>query len=105
MSDRNRYRLRTPSSGREVIIEADPDRIYTDRETGETYTVRSAYLIGSDGGCTVGDLVGIKMSSISEIRRVVSVHMSADLSEYFHDPEPMIRMLIVDYCFVGKPFS
>jgi len=39
MSDRNRYRLRAPSTGREVIIEADPDRIYTDRETGEPLEV------------------------------------------------------------------
>ena len=30
-----RYRMRTPSTGREIIIEADPDRIYRDRETGE----------------------------------------------------------------------
>jgi hypothetical protein len=36
MSARNRYRMRTPSTGREVIVEAVPDRIYTDRETGET---------------------------------------------------------------------
>jgi hypothetical protein len=36
MSDRNRYRMRTPSTGREVIVEGDPDRIYVDRETGET---------------------------------------------------------------------
>jgi hypothetical protein len=35
MSARNRYRMRTPSTGREVIVEAVPDRIYTDRETGE----------------------------------------------------------------------
>jgi hypothetical protein len=27
--------MRTPSTGREVIVEAVPDRIYTDRETGE----------------------------------------------------------------------
>ena len=30
-----RYRMRTPSTGREVIIEADPDEIYVDRDTGE----------------------------------------------------------------------
>ena len=35
MSDRARYRLRTPSTGREVVIEVDPDRLYTDHETGE----------------------------------------------------------------------
>ena len=34
-----RYRLRTPSTGREIIIEPDPDRVYTDRETGEELEV------------------------------------------------------------------
>jgi len=38
MSDR--YRMRTPSTGREVIVEAaDPDEIYVDRETGEELEV------------------------------------------------------------------
>jgi hypothetical protein len=36
---RQRYRMRTPSTGREVIIEAEPDRIYRDRETGEELQV------------------------------------------------------------------
>lgn len=36
MSERDRYRMRTPSTGREVIIEADADRVYTDTHTGET---------------------------------------------------------------------
>lgn len=36
-----RYRLRTPSTGREVILEAEPDRIYRDRETGEELQVVS----------------------------------------------------------------
>jgi hypothetical protein len=31
--------MRTPSTGREIIIEADPDRVYTDRETGEDLEV------------------------------------------------------------------
>ena len=39
MSSRQRYRLRTPSTGREVIIEADPDEVYVDRETGEELEV------------------------------------------------------------------
>jgi hypothetical protein len=33
------YRLRTPSSGREVLIEAAPNGIYLDRESGETMEV------------------------------------------------------------------
>jgi hypothetical protein len=34
-----RYRLRAPSTGREILIEADPERAYTDRETGEELEV------------------------------------------------------------------
>lgn len=29
------YRLRTPSTGAEVLLEAEPGRIYVDRDTGE----------------------------------------------------------------------
>ena len=39
MSHRQRYRLRTPSTGREVILEAEPGRVYTDRDTGEPLEV------------------------------------------------------------------
>jgi hypothetical protein len=34
-----RYRLRNPSSGRELIVEGDADEIYLDRETGEALEV------------------------------------------------------------------
>ena len=30
-----RYRFRTPSTGREVILEAEPGQVYVDRDTGE----------------------------------------------------------------------
>ena len=39
MSTSQRYRFRTPSTGRETIIEADPGKIYKDRETGERLQV------------------------------------------------------------------
>ena len=35
MSERQIYRLRAPASGREALVEADPDGVYVDRETGE----------------------------------------------------------------------
>lgn len=35
MSTKQLYRLRTPSSGREILIEAAPGEIYRDRESGE----------------------------------------------------------------------
>jgi hypothetical protein len=39
MATGQRYRMRTPSTGREVVIEAEPGRVYTDRETGEELEV------------------------------------------------------------------
>ena len=35
MIHRQRYRLRTPSTGREVLVEAEPGKVYRDRDTGE----------------------------------------------------------------------
>lgn len=39
VSDKQRYRMRTPSTGREIIIEAEPDVVYRDRVTGEELQV------------------------------------------------------------------
>lgn len=39
MTTAQKYRFRTPSTGRETLIEADPDRIYVDRDTGEALEV------------------------------------------------------------------
>lgn len=39
MNPRQLYRLRAPSSGREVVIEAEPGRTYVDEQTGEPLTV------------------------------------------------------------------
>jgi len=35
VNERQVYRLRAPASGRERLAEADPEHVYTDRETGE----------------------------------------------------------------------
>ncbi|HXB64027.1 MAG TPA: hypothetical protein VNV42_04015 [Solirubrobacteraceae bacterium] len=39
MSAQQRYRLRNPTGGREVILEARPGEIYLDRDTGEPLEV------------------------------------------------------------------
>ena len=39
MSTRQRYRLRTPSTGREIFLDAEPGRTYLDRDTGEPLDV------------------------------------------------------------------
>ena len=44
MSENDRYRLRSPSTGRELILEAEADRIYLDRDTGEPLEVSGKLL-------------------------------------------------------------
>jgi hypothetical protein len=39
VSARQRYRLRNPVSGREIVLEADSEEIYNDRDSGETLEV------------------------------------------------------------------
>jgi hypothetical protein len=39
MRIRQKYRMRTPSTGREVIVEAESGHVYRDRETGEPLEV------------------------------------------------------------------
>jgi len=39
MSTPQRYLLRNPASGREVVLEAQPDEVYRDRETDEPLEV------------------------------------------------------------------
>ena len=39
MSGKQRYRLRNPVTGREFLLEAEPDQIYRDRTTGEELEV------------------------------------------------------------------
>jgi 2,4-dichlorophenol 6-monooxygenase len=65
----------------------------TDRESGETYRVRARYLLGCDGGRTVGPAVGIVQEGVRDLARVVSFHISADLSQVATDPDVLIRWL------------
>ena len=39
VSEHQRYRLRNPANGRELVFEAEPDTLYLDRETGEELEV------------------------------------------------------------------
>ena len=64
------------------------------RGTEERYRVRSRYLLGADGGRTVGDLVGLKMSGETNLMRMVSTHFTADLSPYLKDEDVILRWLI-----------
>jgi hypothetical protein len=44
MRNLQKYRMRTPSTGREIIVEAETHRTYLDRETGEELEVLAQLL-------------------------------------------------------------
>ncbi|KAL2836397.1 FAD binding domain-containing protein [Aspergillus pseudoustus] len=65
----------------------DDSRVRTTVVNGDgTKTIyRSQYLVAADGGRTVGPKLGIEMRGPRNITDMVSVHFSADLSEYWDD--------------------
>lgn len=84
--------------GHEIIdLQQDHDGVTTTvkiRETEETYTIRSQYLLGCDGGRTVGKQVGIELEGQRELMRMVSTHLSYDFSKYLTDDDVLIRWLV-----------
>ncbi|RKN09762.1 FAD-dependent monooxygenase [Streptomyces radicis] len=65
----------------------------TDLGTGAAYRVRARYLLGCDGGRTVGPALGVAHRGARDVARMVSFHFSADLSRWARDPEVLIRWL------------
>ncbi len=75
----------------------DADGVTTEvkvRETGQTYSVRSQYLLGCDGGRTVGKIASIELEGLRNAMRMVSSHISYDFSRYLKDEEVLIRWLV-----------
>jgi 2,4-dichlorophenol 6-monooxygenase len=65
-----------------------------DKDSDTNYRVRAQYLIAADGGRTVGKLIGVAMNGIRDIMRLISVHMTADLSPWATDDDILIRWLV-----------
>lgn len=61
------------------------DATILNRDTGEKLQVRARYLVGADGGKTVGPILGVKLEGPTNIGRQVSSHVTADLSEWWDD--------------------
>ena len=53
--------------------------------TGKESKYRSQYLVGADGGRSIGPKIGVQMEGPTGITDLVSVHFGADLSEYWDD--------------------
>ena len=80
-----------------VGIEQDADGVTStvlDRGTGETYAVRSAYVLGADAGRTVADLVGINRGGVGNVMKLTGLYMSADLSPYLKEADDAVMIWI-----------
>lgn len=67
-----------------------------ERSTGETTTVTARYLIGADGGRTVGAALGVEMRGRPELLHVKTAYFSADLSRWWH-PGTLITHFLNPY--------
>jgi 2,4-dichlorophenol 6-monooxygenase len=72
--------------GHELIaLSEDPDGVTATvqyRGSGDIYQVRAQYVIGADGGKTVGEKIGVAMTGASGLLDMVNCHFKADLSAY-----------------------
>jgi 2,4-dichlorophenol 6-monooxygenase len=65
-----------------------------DRSTEAPYQVRSQYLVGADGGRTVGNLIGAVLEGKRDLVKMVSTHMQVDLRRFDLDPAICIHWFI-----------
>lgn len=59
--------------------------VYVTSKGGQQSAYRAQYLVGADGGKTVGPKIGAEMEGLTGLRKIVSTHFKADLSRYWDD--------------------
>jgi 2,4-dichlorophenol 6-monooxygenase len=80
-----------------TAFEQDADGVTAtilDRATGRKSTVRAQYMVGADGGKTIGDLLGVKMVGPEPFVDVISLIFDADVSEYLEEDVSLIRLFL-----------
>ena len=65
-----------------------------DNGSGESYTVRSDYLLGADGGRRVAGQIGVTYEGLGVVTETATLHVSADLSRWARDPDVLIRWIM-----------
>jgi 2,4-dichlorophenol 6-monooxygenase len=65
-----------------------------DRGTERHYEIRAAFVIGADGGRTVGAAIGAVLEGERDLVKMVSSHITADLGELNRDPAVCIYWFI-----------
>ena len=74
--------------------EAGVTAIVQDRATGEHLRVRARYMIGADGGKTVGPALGARVEGQTDLAHMVTVYFRADLSQYWDDDFSMTTWFV-----------
>lgn len=59
--------------------------VHVEAKDGTKKTYRTQYLVGADGGKTVGPALGIELDGPRNLRKIVSFHFKADCSQYWDD--------------------
>ena len=65
-----------------------------DRASAKQFLVRARYLIGADGGKSVGPAVGARMEGETDLAHMVTVYFRADLSTYWDDDFAMTTWFV-----------
>jgi 2,4-dichlorophenol 6-monooxygenase len=65
-----------------------------DRGSGQKSQVRAQYVLGADGGKTVGRMLGVEMLGPEPFVDVVSLTFDADFSEYLQEDYSLIRLFL-----------
>ncbi|MGZ5356990.1 MAG: FAD-dependent monooxygenase [Solirubrobacterales bacterium] len=68
--------------------------VVRDNDTGESYVVRSDYLLGADGGRTVAEQIGVTYEGLGVVTQTATLHVSADFSRWADDPDVLIRWIL-----------
>ena len=81
--------------GHELLaIEQDAEAVHAvilDHQTRHRYIVHSKYLLAADGGRTVGPSLGVAAEGLTDLGRMVTLHLSADLSAWAKDDDVLLR--------------
>jgi 2,4-dichlorophenol 6-monooxygenase len=70
------------------------DALLENRETMARLMVRADYLVGADGGKTVGPGVGARMEGDTGLAHMATVYFKADLSQYWDDDHAMTTWFV-----------
>ncbi|CQD06772.1 FAD-binding monooxygenase [Mycobacterium europaeum] len=71
-----------------TAITQNPDAVtarIVNRATGDSFTVTADYLVGADGGKTVGAMIGATMVGAHDLLDIVTAHLKADFSQWWED--------------------